>query len=140
MRLGGGEDRHFSQMMNCIFSPDGGALATWIRLNDPNDYPRNFEATSADIYWSLYHACIHGVTAVLQELLVRGADTNTRIWHWEKALQDASQRGHYDIARLLLENGADENALGDAHGKAPQVASWEVTMTLSSCSLRWAQM
>ncbi|KZP27082.1 hypothetical protein FIBSPDRAFT_818692, partial [Athelia psychrophila] len=65
MQLGGGEAEHLSQMTECIFSlDDTGALATWIRLNDPDpnyDFQRaNYQKPSADIASPLYYACISG--------------------------------------------------------------------------------
>ncbi|KZP17138.1 hypothetical protein FIBSPDRAFT_1047078 [Athelia psychrophila] len=120
MQLGGGEDQHLSQMMDCIFSLDNRILATWVRLNDPdrNYMWVNFEKTPADIASPLYYACMHGLTGVVQELLVRGADANERGGRYGNALQAGSLMGHGAIVRLLLEKGADVNAQAGEYGNA----------------------
>ncbi|KZP03973.1 hypothetical protein FIBSPDRAFT_657023, partial [Athelia psychrophila] len=129
MRLGGGEDEHVSQMMACLFSLDGRALANWVRLDDPDtfhfpQFRSHLRKPSAEIAAPLYYACIHGLQRVAQQLLIDGAPLNAKGGHCGNALQAASKGGHDTTVLLLLEKGADVNLQGGYNGNALQAASF----------------
>jgi|GEM_PF-942280 len=63
---------------------------------------------------SLHEAARTGNTALLGEMLQRGADANAKDSQGHTALMMAAKAGQLDAARLLLDAGADVNAF--AHG------------------------
>jgi cytohesin len=58
----------------------------------------------------LFEAVGDGNAAKVRELLKRGANPNAKNEHGWTPLHRAAYRGHADVARLLLEHGADANA------------------------------
>ena len=59
-------------------------------------------------------------------LLDKGADINIRGGNYCTALQAASINGHYKVVQILLDRGADVNALdGGIYGNALQAASYK---------------
>ncbi|KAH6957785.1 hypothetical protein BKA56DRAFT_680678 [Ilyonectria sp. MPI-CAGE-AT-0026] len=66
----------------------------------------------------LYFACVYGLTATAQRLVLSGADVNAEWGFSGSALQVASLEGQWDIVQLLLEKGAnvnvEENSFGDS--------------------------
>jgi cytohesin len=63
---------------------------------------------------------------MVELLLAQGAAANTHdTWRRETPLHAAAQRGHEDIAQLLITRGADMEAR-DAFGRTPlHIAAWE---------------
>ncbi|KZP24030.1 ankyrin [Athelia psychrophila] len=107
MQLGGGEDAHLPQMMHSIFTLEENALANWVRLVDL-DISRSFRMQPVATAAPLYYACIYDLTHTARLLLIGGAAVNMRGGRCGTALLAASDSGHEDIVRLLLEHGADD--------------------------------
>ncbi|KAJ5123791.1 Pfs NACHT and ankyrin domain protein [Penicillium atrosanguineum] len=57
----------------------------------------------------LYYACLNGLLAPAGALISKGADVNTQGGRYGNALQAASFEGHQEIAKLLLDKGANVN-------------------------------
>ncbi|MDR0631640.1 MAG: ankyrin repeat domain-containing protein [Holosporaceae bacterium] len=57
----------------------------------------------------LHEACYQGRIAVVRELIAKNADINAENCYGAIPLGYAILKNHYDIAELLLENGADPN-------------------------------
>jgi ankyrin repeat protein len=57
----------------------------------------------------LHEACSQGKIAVVRELIAKNADINAENCYGATPLGYAVLKNHYDIAELLLENGADPN-------------------------------
>ncbi|KAK1450831.1 hypothetical protein CMEL01_16782 [Colletotrichum melonis] len=72
---------------------------------------------------SLYYACQKGLTATVTKLLLDIQDVNAQGGYFGNALQGASERGHKEIAQMLIDNGANVNAQGGKYGNALQGAS-----------------
>lgn len=92
-----------------------GDLARLNALLDAN--PDALHAREAPYEWSLLHAAAHtGQLAVVDVLLTRGLDVNTRekgdntyAMHW------AAAAGHVDVVRRLADAGGDVIGHGDDH-------------------------
>ena len=103
--------------MKRMFDPSKCHLSVWVWIYDPEDglershYRRFVKARATP----LHYAAFCGVHDVVKFLIVEHSqDVNTRgFFHKETPLHVASRRGHADIARLLLEHGADRNARDD---------------------------
>jgi hypothetical protein len=80
-------------------------------------------ATEAQLRAGFMHACDYGQTAVVEFLLEHGvAAAATRQPDGKTGLHGAAIGAHDDVARLLIERGADVNALETTHGGRP--LSW----------------
>ncbi|KAJ6530029.1 ankyrin repeat-containing domain protein, partial [Mycena vulgaris] len=79
---------------------------------------------------ALHIASYYGHLAMVQLLLVDDSENciesppKYRSASYDPALHSASSQGHGDIVRLLIEKGADTNALGGEYGTALQGASY----------------
>lgn len=97
----------------------------WLRIFNPDktfDLDVNLETTR--IPSPLYYMSYLGVSGVVQLLLNQKVDVNAQGGSFVYALSAASLLGHEQVARLLLENGANPNAKGDfLHGHALSAAS-----------------
>jgi ankyrin repeat protein len=87
-------------------------------------HPEKLRVTKPPYAWSLLHvAAHHGRAAVVELLLARGLDVNTRergdntyAIHW------AAASGHGYVVRQLIDAGADVIGAGDDHGL--EVIGW----------------
>jgi len=59
---------------------------------------------------SLHSACYYGDIRTVMELLSQGEDINEKDDWLRTPLHAASQQGHMEVARLLIENSADIDA------------------------------
>ncbi|KAF7971442.1 hypothetical protein HWV62_21216 [Athelia sp. TMB] len=103
-------------LLTRIFSPGSNALANWVRLED-TDVKDSWDRThytqrTEDIAPPLYYASSYGLEQLVLELLTTGEDVQARGGAHGNALQAASYHGHSEVARILLEHGAQVNALG----------------------------
>ncbi|KAF7982445.1 hypothetical protein HWV62_28589 [Athelia sp. TMB] len=103
-------------LLTRIFSPGSNALANWVRLEDA-DVKDSWDRThytqrTEDIAPPLYYASSYGLEQLVLELLTTGEDVQARGGAHGNALQAASHHGHSGVARILLEHGAQVNALG----------------------------
>jgi len=83
------------------------------RLGDLLDAdPSSATAYSADGFTALHFPAFFGGVACVRVLLERGADVDAhgRGWMTGTPLNSAAAGRHVDVARLLLEHGADPNA------------------------------
>ena len=60
-----------------------------------------------------------GDLETIKSLLAKGIDVNTKTNYGATALSYACDRGHIEIVRVLLENGADPNAKDTFYGATP---------------------
>jgi ankyrin repeat protein len=79
---------------------------------------------------ALLSAAAAGDLAGTQAALDDGADIETRDGHWRTALLLAATFDHVAVARLLVERGADPNALDDRHD-----TPWLVTGVTGSVAM-----
>ncbi|KAF4998341.1 hypothetical protein FGRMN_3221 [Fusarium graminum] len=75
---------------------------------------------------SLYYACLYGLTAIVKELLARGADVKVEGGKHGNALNSALFGGHIEVVKLLLDSGADVNSDRDGSSLSTslQIASF----------------
>ena len=100
--------------MKRMFDPSKHHLSVWVWIYDPED---GWNRSRRDWYEKarappLHYATFCGMQDVIKFLIVEHSqDVNARGFYLEETpLHVASRRGHADIARLLLEHGADGNA------------------------------
>jgi Ankyrin repeats (3 copies)/Ankyrin repeats (many copies) len=117
--------------MEHLFNPKRPYLAAWTWIHDvechwpqiPDDilpvHPPPVQATA------LYYAALCGFCGLANYLiLTHGEDVNAKSGgHGLTPLLVASYEGHLDVARLLLDHGADINSK-DNNGKTPLVAAY----------------
>ena len=77
-------------------------------------YASRFIGISCQLFESntpLYFASKEGLLGVARRLIAMGIDVDTSSGHYGNALRVASVEGHTEIVKLLLETGADPNAV-----------------------------
>ena len=79
---------------------------------------------------TLLDAAAHGDLASVQQALAAGTDIDTRDAHGRTALLLAASATHVDVARVLVEHGADPNAMDDRHD-----TPWLVTGVTGSVAM-----
>ncbi|KAF8193116.1 ankyrin repeat-containing domain protein [Mycena galopus ATCC 62051] len=82
-----------------------------------------------DILPPLYICCQQGYWECVPHLLANGAVINIE-GEDGNPLSLAAARGPFEIVQLLLEKGADINAIGGKYGSALGVASWQVKLEI----------
>jgi hypothetical protein len=108
-----------------LFSIAKGAYLNWVRLYDLDNRQRvpDFERTLATVAPPVYYASRIGLTGIVEQLLVKGADVNAQGGYYGNALQAASAEGYEKVVEQLLTKGANINGQGGHHGNALQAAS-----------------
>ena len=103
--------------MTRLFNPKKYHLSIWLWLYDPESRRHPFTRAQSDRpsqarATPLHYAAFCGMHDVAKFLVVEHSqDVNARGFdEKETPLHVASRRGHVDVARLLLEHGADVNA------------------------------
>ena len=61
---------------------------------------------------------MHGHKEIVELLIAKGAEVNTKDMNGVTPLYSAAGKGHREIAELLISKGADVNAK-DRHGNTP---------------------
>ena len=101
--------------MKRLFDPSNSYLSIWVWLCDPKDTTNQSERSERPGKASatpLHYAALCGICDVVKFLILeRSQDVNARGFDTkETPLLVASRNGHADVARLLLEHGADADA------------------------------
>jgi len=117
-------------IMERLFNPTMPYLAAWAwghdvdrpwarkAINDLPEHPSPPNATA------LYYAALCGFSVLANYLVVTHAeDVNAKCGSHGTPLHAASYGGHLEVARLLLENGANVNSEDD-NGKPPLLAAY----------------
>ena len=101
--------------LKCLFDPNNHHLATWVQIYDPASPSRRLNAGRGSqhppqaVITPLHYAAILGLGEIAIFLILeRSQDVNARGFHRnETPLGVASRWGRAEIARVLLEYGAD---------------------------------
>jgi ankyrin repeat protein len=102
--------------MKLLFDPSKSHLAVLLWIHDPArpswGTPVRGERPLQPRGSHLHYAALYGLHAIVEFLVVQySQDIHSRYFNEEEApLHLASQRGHEDVARLLIEHGADATA------------------------------
>jgi len=130
--------RSIEDGMKCLFDPNNRHLSIWVWIRDPesgkrkfhkSEHPSELEATP------LHYVAFCGLHDIAKFLIFeRSQDVNARGFDNEETpLGVASREGHSEVARVLLEHGADaetrdksdwsplEQALSKGHAEVVQV-------------------
>jgi len=105
--------------MNCLFDPKNHHLAIWVWIYDPeDDRYASSERPSQARATPLHYAAFCGLHDIVKFLIVeRSQDINARGFDdHETPLVVASRKGHAQVARVLLEHGADAGARNESGG------------------------
>lgn len=74
-----------------------------------------------DLKEELWAAARHGDAAAVKALLDKGVDVNSKFRYDATALSYASDKGHTEVVRLLLERGAAPNVKDTFYGATPLI-------------------
>lgn len=82
------------------------------------DLLMNYGANVPDILkWAQYYYFEH--PEVASYMMAKGMNPNTKSWHHVTILHDMAQKGHIEKAELLLNYGADMNAIEEEYQSTP---------------------
>ncbi len=112
--------RNIEDGMKRLFDPDNRHLAVWVWIYDPESDVHSYESSrrpSEARASPLHYAAFCGIQDIVKYLIVeRSQDINARGFHWnETPLGAASREGHSEVARVLLEYGADTEIRDDSN-------------------------
>ena len=102
-------DPLWATMKDFLFSQDSGRgnFQFWVQLLIPSASVKSIRQTPP-----LYYAASYGLTTVVRYLIEAGADMEVHAGRCGATpLNIACFRGHYDVAQVLLEHGADPYAV-----------------------------
>jgi ankyrin repeat protein len=110
------------EVMERLFNPARPHFAAWVWVHDI-DHPWTQSISTMDPTqpeaMPLYYASLCGFRALTEHLIAaHSPDVNSRGGSQMTALHAASVKGHFDVASLLLKNGADPDSRDD-RGNAP---------------------
>ena len=100
--------------MELLMSCEGGLL-NWVRVASPDPYwysRRDLELGTEDLASPLYYASLVGLSEPVNKMIENDMDVNAKGGWCGSALQAASISGCTGIAQVLLDNGADIDAMG----------------------------
>ena len=73
-----------------------------------------------------FNDCELGKLDIVKDVIERGIDVvNVKDCYKRSALQFAALNGHVDVAKVLIQNGADVNAVNEDKETALHYAAWE---------------
>ena len=131
----------FEDILERLFNPKMPHLAAWVWVHDVdrpwsrraiNDLPEHPPPPDAT---ALCYAALCGFRVLANRLIVTHAeDVNAKCGEHGSSLHAASYRGHLEVARLLLENGANAN-LEDDERRTPLVAAYRCNDNLEPMRL-----
>jgi hypothetical protein len=103
--------------MDDFFDPTKPHCQAWLRIHKV-DF--NYNRTP------LHYAASTGFSGIVKHLIVtHGQDVNKKVSGGKTALHVASEKGHVDVAQVLLDCGADVNAQDDNSVTPLHWASWK---------------
>ena len=98
-----------------LLMSDREGLLSWVRIADPDKfYHQDMGLGSDDLASPLYYASQAGLLQQVKMLMEGSVGVDAQRGRFGNALQVASDLGHEDIVKILLEKGADVNATGGA--------------------------
>ena len=113
---------HIREIMERLFDPAKPHFAAWVWLYDIDHSwikPMSTTHPTPPEAVPLYYATLSGFHGLVEHLIAAGPEhVNRRGGFHTTPLHAASVRGHFDVASLLLENGADPNSRDD-YDRAP---------------------
>ena len=114
--------------MKRLFDPNNRYLSVWVWLYDPEspeDRYDRLECPSQAGVTGLHYAAFCGLHDVVKFLIIeRFQDVNARGFIFDETpLVVASRQGHFQVARLLLEHGADTETRDSDDWSALELAS-----------------
>ena len=114
--------------MKRLFDPNNHHLSVWVWLYDPESPEDRYdrpECPSHPGVTGLHYAAFCGLLDVLKFLIIeRFQDVNARGFIFDETpLVVASRQGHLEVARLLLEHGADTETRDGEDWSALELAS-----------------
>ena len=120
--------RNIEDGMKRLFDPDNRHLAVWVWIYDPESPERIHERSrrpSEARATPLHYAAVCGIQDIIKFLIVeRSQDINARGFDRnETPLGVASREGHSEVARVLLERGADTETRDDEDYSPLELAS-----------------
>jgi hypothetical protein len=104
--------------MEHLFNPMKPHFTTWIRIHNVDDCYHNYKYRDRPST-SLYYAALCGFGGLAKHLIITHAlDVDARVENDRTPLLAASDRGHIDVIRVLIDYGVDVNAQ-DTLGQTP---------------------
>ena len=99
--------------MKCLFDPNQSHLSVWVWIYDPEEPFRPTKRRAEARATPLHYAALYNMHDIATFLIVEHSqDVNARDFDREETpLHVSSRRGHVEVSRVLLEHGADANAL-----------------------------
>ena len=97
-------DEELTELATGLFRTDGPPLSRWLTLYEQataEELPRR------DIFGPLFGGAYFGLTPIVKKVLKVGCDINAMDSDAKTPLHWACERGHLDVAALLIHNGAN---------------------------------